>query len=236
MTAAAQATAVIAAAGVGRAPRRGRAQGARGGRRAAAGRLVARRDRGRGIHRGRGRRAAPRSHLDELLELGATARAQVVAGGATRSDSVAAALELVGSELVAIHDAARPLVTPTLIDALVASACRRAPSAAGVIAAAPITDTVKRADGPRGPRGSARQWPRPRTASCCGRPRRRRCSGSTRSARPPWRPPALTPRPTRPCSSSEAGGRVLIHPAPATNLKVTTPDDLRVAELLLASR
>ena len=33
-----------------------------------------------------------------------------------------------------------------------------------------------------------------------------------------------------------AGGEVLIHPAPATNLKVTTPDDLRVAELLLASR
>jgi 2-C-methyl-D-erythritol 4-phosphate cytidylyltransferase len=33
-----------------------------------------------------------------------------------------------------------------------------------------------------------------------------------------------------------AGGRVLIHPAPAGNLKVTTPLDLRVAELLLAER
>ena len=31
-----------------------------------------------------------------------------------------------------------------------------------------------------------------------------------------------------------AGGRVLIHPAPAENLKVTTPVDLRVAELLLS--
>ena len=29
------------------------------------------------------------------------------------------------------------------------------------------------------------------------------------------------------------GGRVLIHPGPATNLKVTTPRDLRLAELLL---
>ena len=29
------------------------------------------------------------------------------------------------------------------------------------------------------------------------------------------------------------GGTVLLHPAPATNLKVTTPGDLRVAELLL---
>ena len=33
-----------------------------------------------------------------------------------------------------------------------------------------------------------------------------------------------------------AGGRVLIHPAPPENLKVTTPLDLRVAELLLAER
>ena len=32
----------------------------------------------------------------------------------------------------------------------------------------------------------------------------------------------------------EAGGKVLIEPAPAWNLKVTTPEVLRVAELLLA--
>jgi len=33
-----------------------------------------------------------------------------------------------------------------------------------------------------------------------------------------------------------AGGKVLIEPAPAWNLKVTTAEDLRVAELLLARR
>jgi 2-C-methyl-D-erythritol 4-phosphate cytidylyltransferase len=33
-----------------------------------------------------------------------------------------------------------------------------------------------------------------------------------------------------------AGGIVLIHPAPAQNFKVTTPLDLRVAELLLTDR
>jgi 2-C-methyl-D-erythritol 4-phosphate cytidylyltransferase len=33
-----------------------------------------------------------------------------------------------------------------------------------------------------------------------------------------------------------AGGRVLIHPSPPENLKVTTPLDLRVADLLLADR
>jgi 2-C-methyl-D-erythritol 4-phosphate cytidylyltransferase len=31
------------------------------------------------------------------------------------------------------------------------------------------------------------------------------------------------------------GGTVLVHPAPASNLKVTTADDLRLAELLLAA-
>jgi 2-C-methyl-D-erythritol 4-phosphate cytidylyltransferase len=33
-----------------------------------------------------------------------------------------------------------------------------------------------------------------------------------------------------------AGGRVLIHPSSPENLKVTTPLDLKVAELLLAER
>jgi 2-C-methyl-D-erythritol 4-phosphate cytidylyltransferase len=33
-----------------------------------------------------------------------------------------------------------------------------------------------------------------------------------------------------------AGGRVLIHPSPAENFKVTTPLDLTLAELLLAER
>ena len=34
----------------------------------------------------------------------------------------------------------------------------------------------------------------------------------------------------------ESGGKVLIHPASAENLKVTTELDLRIAELLLAAR
>jgi len=34
----------------------------------------------------------------------------------------------------------------------------------------------------------------------------------------------------------QRGGRVLVHSAPPENLKVTTPFDLRVAELLLRER
>jgi 2-C-methyl-D-erythritol 4-phosphate cytidylyltransferase len=84
--------------------------------------------------------AAPPGHVHELAghDLG------VVSGGATRAQSVANALEAVGTELVAIHDAARPLLTPQLVEALVAR-LDADPGAAGVIAAAPVTDTVKEA-------------------------------------------------------------------------------------------
>jgi len=66
----------------------------------------------------------------------------VVEGGATRAESVSHALEVVGTELVAIHDAARPLVTPELIEGVVA-ALAADPDASGAIAATPVTDTIK---------------------------------------------------------------------------------------------
>jgi len=78
--------------------------------------------------------AAPPGHVGDLAEhdLG------VVPGGATRAQSVAKALEVVRTEYVAIHDAARPLLTPELVEALVAD-LDADDGAAGVIAAAPST-------------------------------------------------------------------------------------------------
>ena len=68
----------------------------------------------------------------------------VVAGGEARSESVANALERVETDLVAIHDAARPLVTAALVDAVVQTLVEDR-DADGAIAAAPVTDTIKRA-------------------------------------------------------------------------------------------
>ncbi|MGN6688378.1 MAG: IspD/TarI family cytidylyltransferase [Actinomycetales bacterium] len=84
--------------------------------------------------------AAPPGHVGDLggHDLG------VVPGGATRAESVANALETVGTEYVAIHDAARPLLTPGLVEAL-ATDLDANPDAAGVIVAAPVNDTIKRA-------------------------------------------------------------------------------------------
>lgn len=165
---------------------------------------------------------------------------EVVAGGPTRAESVQAALAAAEGDVVAVHDAARPLVTAELIDALVAKLSGR-PDAAGVIAAAAITDTVKRA-----------REPRPATG---GVGRGGSTVAATESREHLWA--AQTPQvfradalrgafaadPERVAAATDeamlveaAGGEVLIHPAPASNLKVTTPSDLEIAELLLRRR
>jgi 2-C-methyl-D-erythritol 4-phosphate cytidylyltransferase len=151
-----------------------------------------------------------------------------VAGGEHRSGSVANALELAGEEIVVVHDAARPLVTPKLINAVVDRLASDR-KAAGVIAAAPVTDTIKQAGG---------EGVVERTLDRAGL-----WAVQTPQA---FRADALREALSDPDSLPEAtddamlverrGGRVLIHEAPADNLKVTTPLDLRVAELLLSQR
>ena len=67
----------------------------------------------------------------------------VVAGGATRQDSVRAGLEALvphAPDIVLVHDAARPVIPPGTVPALLA-ALRESP---GAIPAAPVADTLKR--------------------------------------------------------------------------------------------
>ena len=68
----------------------------------------------------------------------------VIAGGALRQDSVKTGLEYINakSDFVAVHDAARPLVTPEKITR-VFEMCRKTGAASLV---EPINDTLKRAD------------------------------------------------------------------------------------------
>jgi 2-C-methyl-D-erythritol 4-phosphate cytidylyltransferase/2-C-methyl-D-erythritol 2,4-cyclodiphosphate synthase len=72
---------------------------------------------------------------------------EIVEGGARRQDSVAQAFARVSSrtDVVVIHDAARPLVTPDLISRTVDAAARFG----AAIAALPATDTVKRSNADR---------------------------------------------------------------------------------------
>lgn len=68
---------------------------------------------------------------------------RIVAGGARRQDSVLNAFRAVAaeSEVIVIHDAARPLATPSLISRTIAAAVE----SGAALAAMPARDTVKRA-------------------------------------------------------------------------------------------
>jgi 2-C-methyl-D-erythritol 4-phosphate cytidylyltransferase len=140
-----------------------------------------------------------------------------VAGGATRSESVRNAVEAAPEASVfVVHDAARPLVTADLV--------RRCVGALegydGVIAAIPVTDTVKEVEGERivstPDRGRlwAAQTPQVFRAEVL-----RRATGEA----------------TDDASLVEAlGGRVRVVEGARENFKVTAPLDARLAEVLLA--
>lgn len=87
--------------------------------------------------------AAPPEELATVRELlpGAT----VVAGGGTRVASVGLALAAADAAyaVVLVHDAARPLVPASLVDAVTAAVLAGADA---VVPALPVTDTIKRVD------------------------------------------------------------------------------------------
>jgi 2-C-methyl-D-erythritol 4-phosphate cytidylyltransferase len=182
--------------------------------------------------------AAPPGHVTDI----AGDDLEVVAGGATRAQSVANALAAVETDYVAVHDAARPLLTPELVEALVADLDAE-PDAAGVIAGAPVADTIKRA----APSSSGQLS----TDTVSNRPlvvERTEDRAELWAAQTPqvFRAGALREAlaaAERPGDATDEamlvewnGGTVLIHPVEGQNLKVTTPLDLQVAELLLQSR
>jgi 2-C-methyl-D-erythritol 4-phosphate cytidylyltransferase len=147
-------------------------------------------------------------------------------------------LAAVGTELVAIHDAARPLLTAQLLDDLVAELIAN-PEADGIIAAAPVTDTVKKVR-------EISRVPETRDIPQVSETVDRRELWTAQTPQV-FRTEALraaldVDEAARDAATDEAmlieaaGGRVLVHDPGVANLKVTTPVDLRVAELLLRGR
>jgi 2-C-methyl-D-erythritol 4-phosphate cytidylyltransferase len=149
-----------------------------------------------------------------------------VAGGAERSHSVRAALAAARpDDAVVVHDAARPLATPALFEACLEALAE----ADAAIAAAPVTDTVKECADGRVERtlDRSRLW-------AVQTPQAFRREALERAL-------ALDDHvvgaATDDASLVESlGGTVRVVEAPGENLKVTTPLDLRVAELLLGER
>jgi 2-C-methyl-D-erythritol 4-phosphate cytidylyltransferase len=184
--------------------------------------------------------AARSSSVDLLEQSSSKSTVDVVAGGETRAESVANALERVETDLVVIHDAARPLLTAALVDNVLGRLQGR-PDADGVIAATPLADTVKRAREPRPAKG---EFPRGGPTVAKTESRDHLWAAQTPQAfRAAALREAFAAYPQRVAAATDeamliekAGGKVLIEPAPAWNLKVTTAEDLRVAELLLTRR
>ncbi len=164
--------------------------------------------------------ADPPPFLAELRGPGLT----LVAGGAERGDSVAQGLAALPPQctVVLVHDGARPFVDRSVIDTVI----RYARAGEGAVAAVPLGDTLKEAS-PSDPSLIARTVSRERlwrAQTPQGFPRTLLESAHARAARD-------GERATDDAALVEAcGGSVRLVPDSTRNLKITTADDLILAE------
>ncbi len=153
---------------------------------------------------------------------------ELVTGGQERFDSVANALARLKpeAELVAIHDAARPCLTASLIDEVFAAAAKTG----AALLAVPISDTIKRGDASGQVEATV--------------PRQGLWLAQTPQVfRRDWlleaygKRTALPPPITDDAQLLEAAGyTVHLVTGSSTNVKITTRDDLALAEAILKSR
>jgi 2-C-methyl-D-erythritol 4-phosphate cytidylyltransferase len=160
------------------------------------------------------------------------AKVAPILGGARRCDSVLAGLTALGGRAAAedwvlVHDAARPCLSAGDLERLLQGG---AAHPLGALLAAPVTDTLKRADGAlgsectvdRGPLWRALTPQMFRYAPLCA---------ALRSALSAGR------EPTDEAQAMEwQGGRPLLIAALDSNIKITSRQDLAVAMAILAAR
>ena len=151
-----------------------------------------------------------------------------ILGGDTRQESVSRGLTALppGAEGVLIHDGARCLVEPELLERCVAAVA----AGAAVIAATPVTDTIKQVDG---------------GGTITATPDR----SALWAAQTPQGFPVAQLRQAHATATAEGwsvtddaalferlGLPVQVLQAPPSNIKLTTPFDLTIAEAVLAAR
>jgi 2-C-methyl-D-erythritol 4-phosphate cytidylyltransferase len=167
--------------------------------------------------------SAPADRLADFERI-VGARARVVAGGETRSASVRRGVEALGAaadDVVAVHDAARPFLTAEEIRAVL----RAAEETGAAIAATPVVDTVKRVSGDRIVETLDRSELRGAATPQAFRYsvlREALASGEEATDEA-----ALCER---------LGQAVAVVPVSRFSLKITTPEDLELAEAIAARR
>lgn len=155
----------------------------------------------------------------------------VVAGGATRSASVRAALAAAPpGDPVIVHDAARPLASPALFERTLAELQRSGADA--VIAAVPVSDTIKEVGGDG--RTVVRTLDRSslwavQTPQVFRRHALERAFSEASEE-------VLAIATDDAWLIERAGGTVRLVPSEPGNVKVTSPPDLDLAEMLLRER
>ena len=151
---------------------------------------------------------------------------RAVTGGNTRADSVQAglaALTAARGQPVLVHDAARPFVSRTHVERLLAAL----DVADGAVPALPVPDTLKRGDGLIDETVSREGLWRAQTPQAFR-------FGRLKAAYRRW--PA-TEEPTDDASVMErAGGHVAMVPGDPMLMKLTYPEDFLMAEQIAASR
>jgi 2-C-methyl-D-erythritol 4-phosphate cytidylyltransferase len=151
--------------------------------------------------------------------------ARVVAGGATRAESVWCGLQAVRAataEIVAVHDGVRPFVTPDEIGRTV----RAARDAGAAVLAAAAVDTIKEVLDNRVVRTLERGRLRRALTPQCFRYELLRRAYEQR--------PELVSAATDDSSLVEAlGAAVSVVEGDARNIKITRPEDIALAEIIL---
>jgi 2-C-methyl-D-erythritol 4-phosphate cytidylyltransferase len=163
-----------------------------------------------------------------IADLQLTKPVEIIMGGATRQESVYNGLKAlpVDAKKVLIHDGARCLVTPNLLDTCAEAII----SCSGLIAAIPVKDTIKVVD----KNGIIESTPNRQQLWAAQTPQgfdvELLLNCHHQGLRQGWEvtdDAALCER---------CGVPVMIVPGEETNLKVTTPQDLAIAEFILSQR
>jgi 2-C-methyl-D-erythritol 4-phosphate cytidylyltransferase len=174
--------------------------------------------------------AQPPDFLSELQSVRGSVAFSVTAGGGHRGDSVRNGLAQLEAScaVVLVHDGARPFVERDVIDAVIMYARQ----GEGAVAAVPLSDTLKEASRHEPSRvlrtrPRARLW---RAQTPQGFPRSILEQAYQRAAR-------LGRRASDDAALVEAlGVPVRLVPDSSRNLKITTAEDLELAELLAGGR
>lgn len=160
-------------------------------------------------------------------ENGITKLTAVAEGGSTRQQSVKNGVALAqGADFIAIHDGARPLVTPQDIDKVVADAQKHGAAALGV----QVKDTIKVVDN----NGFILSTPNRSSLIAIYTPQVFKTDMYMQAMK---KAEEDNKDYTDDCQLVEAlGERVLVTVGSAENIKLTTPEDIAVAESFLKRR